>query len=398
MRLSSPTLMRWVILISAILVWVNIYAFINRTEIISTPLLIEDLSSHLSIAESVTTVAVTVSGGLRDVSKISASNLQFKLDTSSVTGVGTYTLNVQPKLAPDHIKILSFEPRQLTLTVELTATKSVNVVALSKGNPNDKYSIKSLNAIPAQVIVFGAPTLLDKISEARAYVDVNGQKTSFTVPTPVAVFDGKNQAITSLRIEPTNIKVNVEIVEGASVRNLGLKPSFTGELPGGFWIQEVKFEPTIVQVKGPQKTLDALVSLSSTPISLNNRRASFNEQVAVNLPDGIEMVGENVVLAHVVLGSSEGTRQFDIMPQYINVTEGFGVTTINPASVQVVVSGDPKTINQLKRTDIKLNLDLSGTLSGSNTVTITPAMFSLPPNFQVVSFTPDKVEVVLTRL
>lgn len=398
MRLNSPAVMRWVILIAAILVWVNIYAFIDQTKVFAAPLTVDFLKSDLAVANPVTTIDATVSGSLREMGNLSASSLQFSVDASHITSVGKYTLEVKPKVTPKKLKVLNYSPKELTLTVESISSKTVTVVALAQGNPQDKFSVQSLTAVPSQVTVIGAPTLLDKISEAKAYVNVSGQRSSFTAPVEVSILDGSNKKITTVRTEPSSVKVNVDIIAGASVRNLGVKPVFTGELPGGFWIQEVQFDPPIMQVRGPQQALNKLVSLSSSKIDLTNRRTSFSEQVAVDLPDNIEVVGENLVLAHVVIGSSEGTRQFDVIPQYVNVTEGFGVTTISPASIQVVVSGDPKTINQLKRTDIKLNLDLKGTLSGSNQITITPAMFSLPPNFQVVSFTPDKVDVVLTRL
>jgi len=390
--------MRWVILIAAILVWINVYAFIDRTVTVSAPLLIKNLSENLAIAEPLTVVDATVIGGIRDTARLSGETLQFSLDASEVTTPGRYTLEIQPELLPESIKLVSFAPQQIQVTAEAIASKSVPVTALSQGVPNDKYSINALIAVPSEVLVFGAPSLLAQISEARAYVDVSRRRESFTVPAAATMQDAKNRTISSLRVAPATVKVNVEMIAGASIRNLGLQPAFSGELPGGFWVQEVKFEPMVVQVRGPHKILGNLTSLFSTPINLTDRRGSFNEQVAVNLPSGAELVGENLVMAQVAIGSSEGTRQLDIVPQYVNVTEGFGVTATNPASIQVVISGDPKTINQLKRSDVGLNLDLKGTLSGTNQITITPAMFILPPNIQIVSFTPATMEVILSRL
>lgn len=390
--------MRWVILIAAILVWVNVYSFMERTQTVSAPLIIENLDASLAIAEPITVVDATVSGGLRHIIGITNQTLQFSLDVSQITGLGQYTISVKPKLIPKHIKLINFSPREIKVNVESITSKTIPVLALAQGSPNDKYSVSSLTPVPSQVMVWGAPSLLEEISQATAYVDVTGRRESFSVPADVGVQDGKRHVISSLRLTPASVKVAVEMSAGASVRNLGLRPAFTGELPGGFWVQEVKFDPPVIQVRGPKAILDELTNLVSTPITLADRRASFNDQVAVNLPEGVELVGEDLIMAHVTINSSEGTRQFDIVPQYINVTEGFGVTTITPTSLQVVVSGDPKSINQLKRSDVKLNLDLKGALSGANKITVTTGMFNLPPNFQVVSFTPDQIEVVLTRL
>lgn len=398
MRLSSIIVMRWVIVFAAILLWVNIYGFLAQPKSLPAPLVVENLNPSFSIAEPITTVTARISGGLRDLSNVNDSNLKFAIDASQITGSGSYTLAITPRPLPPRIKLLGYSPQEIKINVEPTATKIVPVVALTTGSPQNGYSVKTVSPIPAQVEVVGAKSLLDTISEARSYVNVAHHASSFILPATVVVEGDSRYPITSVATRPAIVKVNVEISAGGVVRNLGLKPSFIGELPGGFWVQEVKFEPSVIQVRGQQTILDGLTSLTSTPINLANHRSSFNDQVAVNLPSGVEMVGENLVMAHIVVGSSEGTRQFDITPEYVNVTEGFSVTASTPSTIQVVVSGDPKLINQLKRSDIKLNLDLAGTLSGPNTITITPAMFSLPSNFQVVSFTPDQVEVVLTRL
>jgi hypothetical protein len=64
----------------------------------------------------------------------------------------------------------------------------------------------------------------------------------------------------------------------------------------------------------------------------------------------------------------------------------------------VVVSGAPEAINRLQRDDVVLELDLRGTLSGANLLTVTAAMFKTSAGISVASFTPATVEVVLSRL
>ncbi len=392
------SIMRWIVLLTAILVWVNIYAFVDRTKTLDAPVVIENLSQNLAIAEPITTVETTVNGKLRDISKLSDETLQFSIDATKITGIGQFLVTIKPKLVPKNIKVISFTPKELTINIETVSSKTIDVIALSKGSSPDNYSVRSLTSTPSQVLVFGAVSLLDKISQAHVYVDIANRRSSFVVPGEPIVQDAHGKVIQSVHLSPDVIKVNVEIVTGSSIRNLGIRPNFIGELPGGFWVQEVVFNPPIAQVRGPQSKLSTINFLVSTPINLNDRRTNFSEQVAVDLPDGIEMVGDSIVMAEIIIGSGEGTRQLDIVPQYANVTEGFGVTTITPTSVQLVISGDPRVVNQIKRSDIQLKLDLRGSLSGTNKITITPAMFVVPANIQVVSFTPDTVEVVISRL
>jgi len=390
--------MRGLVLLAALIVWVNVYAATSHVQTLSSPVSIQNLATGLAIVDPITEVAVHISGTPHALGLVSDQTFNFAINLSNITKPGRYSAEVQVSSIPSGVKLISWKPDEIVFNVDFETTKIVPVVVNTEGWVADNYSVKNIAVVPNQVTVYGAQAALALITDVKAKISIDGRSRSFTAPVTYQVETAEGTVDHSVRITPALGKANVEIDKGASFRNLGLQATFTGELPGGFWIQEVIFEPRTMMVRGTQGKLDKLLYLSTTPINLNSKTTSFKTQVSVKLPEGVEIVGENLVLTSVNISSSEDTRQISVVPKYINVTEGFSVTNINPASVRVVVTGNPDILRQLSRSQIRLNIDLQGVLSGVNIIDLTADMFDSSEGLNVVSFEPHQIEVILSRL
>lgn len=390
--------MRVVILAIALLLWANVSLVSSRTVTVSAPMVISGLGSGLAVADVITDVEAKLSGSLYAVGKLTDDSVSFTLDLTGINEPGHYSRELTVRTLPEGIKLIGFSPKLIVFDVDQEVSKQLPVVIRTTGQVADDYSVEDATVVPDKVTVWGAARVLETISEARAYVAVDGRSSSFTAPVDFTVETAAGRRIQTLRLSPESGKAAVVIKQGAAFRNLGISPTFSGELPGGFWIREVQFEPPMVTVRGQQRQLQALTFLTTTPIDLSDRLASFYDQVAVDLPQGVEMVEENLISVHVIIDSAQDTRQLAIVPRYVNVTESFSVTAINPSSVRVVLAGNSSVIRRISRADVVLNLDLQGTLSGTAVVEVSSAMFEVPEGVTVVSFTPKTVEVVLSRL
>lgn len=397
-KLLTIPVMRGVVLVTALLLWVNLSALMSKSVEVSSPLELTGLKPGLAVAEIITEVDAQVSGSLYALGAISSESISFAADLSNISEPGRYSREVVPNVLPGGVKLVSFEPKVIVFDIGEEISKTVPAVIKTTGQVADDYSVENVTIAPNQVTIYGAKKILDSISSAKAYIEIDGRKATFIAPATFVVETSIGQQIQTVRVMPITGQVTVEIKKGAAFRNLGLRPSFSNKLPGGFWVQEVSFEPSVVTVRGSHQQLQDLFFLTTTSINLSGKTDSFYDQVAVDLPHGVEIVGENLIHAHIIVSSSQDTKQLAIVPHYINVTEGFGVTTIDPASIQVVLSGDPEVIKQAGRRDVALNLDLQGALSGTNTISIVETMFETSEGINVVSFSPGSVEVVLSRL
>ena len=337
-----------------------------------------------------------MSGKSRDLSQITDSSLVFAVDLSAAAAGGNLTLPVTLQTSPAHIDVLGWSPTSLTVSVDAAITKTVPVAFDTAGYAADGYTAADITATPSTVELTGSPQLLDHITDVLATVDLHNHKASFDVPvTPRVEFDGAT--ITNVSQNPSWVTAHVNIQKGSAFRNLGIKPTFTGTLPVGYFMREVQFNPPVVMVSGNQRALAALTELLSTPINLDNHHQTFTDSVAVNLPRGVKLVGDDLIKVQVSIQLAQASRQFSVTPQFVNVSEGESVTAITPKAITLVVVGEEDVLSHLHLEDIKFNVDLQRALSGTNEITIDAGMFSLPAGVSVGSFTPGTLEVILSR-
>jgi len=389
--------MRWLILLAAILVWVNVYTAVFHTETVPLPIAISGVGEGLAVADPGLAVSATLVGSAHDLHVMTPNAIKFAINLTPDLSAGEHTVPVVLMSHPANISIANFSPKTVTIHLETIVSKTVPIVVTPQGSPADNFHVKSITVDPPTATISGAQSLIAQLSEVHAELSVQKHSTTFTAPVNLFAESGDNHNLDVVTISPATAKVSVEIAQGAAFRTLGLQAAFGGELPGGFWVQEVKFSPSTILVQGTETDLNRLRYLTTTPIQLSGHTKTFTESVAVDLPNGIETVQDNLVSAQVIIVTSADSRQFSLSPQFVNVTDGYSVTSFDPTTVQVVVSGTDQALKDLKASDITLNVDLTGSLSGTNTVKITDSMFVLPPGITLSSFTPDSLNIVLTR-
>lgn len=396
--LSSIEIMRVLVLVAAVLLWLNVYGFQNRQMVMIAPVKVVGLSEFYGIVEPITGIEVKLSGNARGLAGVNQNTLNFVIDLSDAKKIGEYQTEVKLNQAPTAVDIISFSPTNLVLTLNKRVEKIVPVEVSLKGAVASGYHVAENTLAHKSVNISGAEDLLKSISKATVIVDLDNQSRSFTTVADIVVIDSQNHTIYNIDITPKTLAVEIGIASGVATRTLGLTPNFVGELPGGYWVKEVIFEPAVVTVQGDDKALKELKLLATTPIRLTNKRVSFYESVGIDLPPTISIVGENVISARVIVERSISTKQLNVVPQFQNVGDGFSVTNIEPSTIRVVLSGEADSLENLTRVDIVLMINLEGALTGQNVIELETDMFTTHPSTSLLSFTPDNIEVILSRL
>ncbi len=150
-------------------------------------------------------------------------------------------------------------------------------------------------------------------------------------------------------------------------------------------------------IKGRQTLLNNLVFVPTTKLKVEGHTTSFTEELAVDLPIGLEVVGENLIKVTVKVGLQGNVRQFEIVPKFINLNPDFIVNSLTPSTIKVVVIGSEEQLKNLNKNDIKLNLDLSSVISGPNSIELSPAQISVPDGIRIESISVSRVEVIVAK-
>lgn len=100
--------------------YVEFRAFIEETDVLDTfesiNIIVLDLSSSLELASPLPDGLINVQGNVRDLEQMSAEDIQFTVDASTISRPGRYELSPEP-IVPPNLTILQYEPNKVILEV-----------------------------------------------------------------------------------------------------------------------------------------------------------------------------------------------------------------------------------------------------------------------------------------
>ncbi|MBU1083023.1 hypothetical protein KKE14_01100 [Patescibacteria group bacterium] len=386
------------ILTAAVLLWLVVFVLNAKTVTLDVPITITGLESSFAIADNLTTIKVSaemksVSGSkLKDASTISAV-----LDVNGFSTLGEHMVMPAVTASSPEIKIINFYPKLFEINIVPRVSRAVDLKPQTTGFVASGYATGNISLSPSSVLVSGPENIINNIVYALVPIEFNGQSNSFVATGEPELQTATGQKLANVDFSPKQVTVSIEINSGASFKAVGLRPTFSGSLPDGYWLSSIEFSPQALTVKGSNEKIANIDSLVTTRINLNDKYDSFKDKVAVELPIGIELLEPNLIEVSIKISTAVNNRELILIPKYINITEGFAVTLVAPATVSVILSGVPDKLAKLTRANVALDLDLRGALSGLNKIDLTKEMFEVPEGTEVINFSPKMLEVTLTK-
>jgi hypothetical protein len=115
--------------------------------------------------------------------------------------------------------------------------------------------------------------------------------------------------------------------------------------------------------------------------------------VALNLPEGISIVGEQTVLIQAGISPIESSVTLaDEKVETINIGDGLSAQ-VSPSTVDVIVSGPLPLLDTLTRQDVRVTVDLIGLEPGTHQLIAKVEV--LITDVVVESILPNTIEVVI---
>jgi YbbR domain-containing protein len=239
------------------------------------------------------------------------------------------------------------------------------------------------------LVLIGAKETLNRLPAYHAYVDLSQLPAGKHKAVPVQI----EGIPANVKAHPNPATIPVEIAE-KTARNVAISVTTVGQLPSGYKLLPLTYEPTFVRVSGIKQEVDQVSGISAfvqlanihqtvnktIPLVINGSsthkpavRLSTNK-VKVTIP--IERLGLVVPLAIVI----------DKPPP-----TGFKVVSTTASSAFVTIYGPPQAIASI--TSYKgIHLDLSKITTDT---TITQMVTINPP---VEKVTPNKVEIYVKMI
>lgn len=162
--------------------------------------------------------------------------------------------------------------------------------------------------------------------------------SSATPGTMVIVNDNDQipvpRGITVQRVQPSSIILSLDkLIQ----KQLPISARTIGNVADGYYLKELKMDPDVITIAGPQTILSQVDELHTRPINMEGMKQSTQRQVPLELdPAIVELIGESSVTAEIMIGLETVTRTMDKMPVHA-VIDGVK-RKVKPETVKVTAN------------------------------------------------------------
>lgn len=311
---------------------------------------------------------------------------------------GQHQLPVQVQVNARPVRVVAVSPAEVDVTLEALATRAIPIRLDVSGETAIGYLAGKPVLSSERATVSGPQSLVEQVSVLRAPLPLSSARTAFEGQISLQALNAEGQPINGLTITPTQVKVNLPITQLGGYRDLAVKVLVRGQVAGGYRLTNISvFPPTITVFSGDPALVNALPGYVETEaLNLSGSSQDVERRLALALPPGVSAVGEQTVLVQVGVAAIEGSLALNNMPVKLI---GLGATLsaqIAPTGLDIILTGPLPFLDGLTADQLEIVVDVTGLAPG--TYQLTPQVNLLIAELQVQSINPATVEVIISAL
>jgi YbbR domain-containing protein len=309
---------------------------------------------------------------------------------------GTHQVPLQVQIDARPVKVMKVDQPDLGLTLEPLTSRVVKVELTINGEPAVGYKLGEPEIDPAEVVVSGPRSLMDQITNVISQVNVsNARQNVETSVQPVPV-NSRKQPVNGVNLTPDSVQVAVPVTQQGGYRDLAVKAVVTGQVASGYRLTNITVTPPVVTAysSDPDQVIALPGFVETQPLDLNNAERNIETRLALVLPKGVVIVGEQSVLVQATVSPIMSSVTISNKPVELLGLDTRFSTQISPTTVDIILSGPLPLLDQLTTNDVRVFIDLTGL--GIGTHQLDPQVEILIPEISVESVNPTSIEVVIT--
>ena len=383
-RMESDLLLKIISVVFAFLLWMFVINTDNpviKKTFSDVPVdmlneqVLDDLNQTYKI-ESGDTVSFTVKGKKDVVDRLTKSDFRATADVSSMSDVHAIQIEVE---ALRYKSQLDIDTGGATVKVVLEDVKSdqipVNVVV--KGTPASGYTVSTQTATPNLISVSGPKSVVSRIKQIVAKVDVSGLKKDVTMAQNVKCYDEDGDEVSQdrIKLDTTKIKVKIGLSRTKTI-------PFTVETKGtpgkGYVLGSIDYEPKHIEITGAEDDLEKISSIKLANLDISDSTKSIEKTIKasdIKLPDGITFVKSVDKIKNIVIRANieKKTKRTLTIPTeqiaLINNTKNYDVK-FDDSELKVKISGLRSVVDKVVVKDLNPKIDMQLYEPGTHTVQV----------------------------
>jgi YbbR domain-containing protein len=307
-----------------------------------------------------------------------------------------YELPIEILVSQSPVQVVSKNPTKVSFTLEELVSKEFEITPLIEGEPALGYRVGSTSLSQNSVILYGRQSLVEQVSKIQATYDISDARTIVDEEVELQAMDADNQVVFGLELRPSRVKIMIDIVQVGGYRDVAVAVETIGQPVYGYRVTNISVTPPIVTIFSSDVTLVQEMPgfVRTQPLDLTDLDQDLETRLALNLPEGVSVVGEEgveqSVMVSVGIAAIESSVPASIQVEVVGLQPGYDAL-VSPEKVDVILSGPLPVLDALQEGDVRVFVDLNGLGIGIHSVE--PLAEILPSNVNVESFIPTLLEV-----
>jgi YbbR domain-containing protein len=387
----------------AIVVWIAAVTETdpNQTQNYTNPVSVKviGLDPGLLISkQSVTSVVLNISAPRSIHNRLTNSPelIQAFINLSGKTE-GDYSLTPQIDLKIHPAKVSKLTPQTIDISLEKIASTQLDVSLRQSGTLPIGYEAGEPKLNQTQAKVSGPTSQVQKVNQLVALLDISNLSSNLTRTIILHALDSRGVEVAGVSLEPTKVTVELPVKQLGGYRNVFVKIVTSGQIAPDFYLTGIVADPPNITIYAtdPEVANNMPSFIETVPIDLNGASLSFASTAILNLPQGIQLVGDQTVSVQVGLAPVESSRQMaNLVIKLENLAPDLKAV-ISPKTVNAYISGPIYILNTLSEGDLEVTIDLEGKTAG--TYQLAPQVRLPNDKIKFESTLPAFLEVVISR-
>lgn len=345
-------------------------------------------------------VSVRVRTELISYADISADDITASINLSRITSTGKHTVRIHAKSSSGDV--VSVSPSEIEVEIDTLTTRNIPIEIHEEGELPEGYWAGDVQLDSATVLLEGPGTDLAKIVKAVGTIDLTNRTESLNQSIMLALYDKEGNVVESSILfggMPT-VVAKQEILPSKLVP-IDVDGAIIGreELPENFEIASygTSLESTLVRIVGDADVIQKIESLSLEPVDVTGCTESIQQELAINVPEGVRIIGADSVNLQVTIREKTAVLELTELPIEIVGLARKQTATLSQELANVTFSGRVSLLAGITRGDVKVYADVTGLAAGTHDVKLALQIDGedVPSDLQYEFTTDETIQVTI---
>jgi len=308
---------------------------------------------------------------------VNQNSLTAYADLSNYTVAGENNIPVIINGLPEGVTVTSRSDHSIRVNLDKKVVAQRPIMVNITGNPLGGMANLTPVLSPSEVVLTGAESIVAKVAAVRVDVDIAGVDANVNKQLPVRLLDETGKDVKGIQLDTQWVNV---IVPVANTKRVPIQLVLEGTPAEGYMIADKIIQPREILVTGNQQALDQLTVINSVKIPVTNLSADLSIPIALDLPEGVQLVNAREPLKAVIDIQKVITSTIEISTiEFRNLDEKYIVSDSPARNIKVLVRGPEDLVNAAVGT-VTLYVDMTNAKEGQGNYEIgvnKPAMLEV---------------------